>query len=510
MNIIKDWDYFWDNRSLFHLGHLPTETSNPNTTGLAELAQNDLASAVQKLLDVDHEALTKLLAYVDDCAPLKAQINEVLTHGGRIFISGCGATGRLAMMLEKLWRLQAPESMSDRVIGFIAGGDAALIKSIEGFEDHTEYAEQQIQMLGFTQNDLMIGVTEGGETPFVLGTVEYALQHSKHHPWLLYCNPDETLANVERSNQLIQSPNVHNLCLYVGNMALTGSTRMQATTVQTLALGYALFDFIQPCDARAQIKKLKKVLQNIDVHLLSALIHDEATIYKNNGLVTYQTTADLGLTVLTDTTERSPTFSTYAFENSNDDIVMASLCFLSIADAKDPETTWQNILGHPPRTLEWDFSKKDTGIERLMGFDISENAFSRRKSMFLANVHSLFQIAHDNDHLYFSNHAHQLEINTSGLSVLSTQVLLKCILNLHSTLVMALLGKFQSNIMTHVFPSNNKLIDRATRYVLYLLEQQGVTCEYDKVAQTLYNAGENMHSTESIVLKTLAKLTEKA
>ena len=285
---------------------------------------------------------------------------------------------------------------------------------------------------------------------------------------------------------------------------------MQATTVQTLALGFALFDFIQPQDARAQIKKLIAALRNINISQLTLLIHDEATIYKNNGLVTYETSADLGLTVLTDTTERSPTFSTYAFENSNDDLAMPSLCFLSITDAKDPKTTWQNILGHQPRTLEWDFSKKDTGIDRLMGFDISEHAFSRRKDLFLANVHSLFQIAHDNDHLYFSNHTHQLEINTTGLSILSTQVLLKCILNLHSTLVMALLGKFQSNIMTHVFPSNNKLIDRATRYVLYLLEQKGIICDYDEVAQALYGAGENMHSTESIVLKTLARLTKKS
>lgn len=44
----------------------------------------------------------------------------------------------------------------------MAGGDAALIKSIEDFEDHPEFAEQQLIQLGFKENDLLIGSTEGG------------------------------------------------------------------------------------------------------------------------------------------------------------------------------------------------------------------------------------------------------------------------------------------------------------------------------------------------------------
>ena len=44
----------------------------------------------------------------------------------------------------------------------MAGGDAALIKSIEDFQDHPQFAEQQVVELGFRENDLMIGSTEGG------------------------------------------------------------------------------------------------------------------------------------------------------------------------------------------------------------------------------------------------------------------------------------------------------------------------------------------------------------
>jgi len=96
---------------------------------------------------------------------LYKQINDTLETGGRIFICGCGATGRLSIVLETLWRHETnkifPE-WKERVISFMAGGDAALIKSIEDFEDHPEFAHQQLIELGFKQNDILIGSTEGG------------------------------------------------------------------------------------------------------------------------------------------------------------------------------------------------------------------------------------------------------------------------------------------------------------------------------------------------------------
>lgn len=51
----------------------------------------------------------------------------------------------------------------------MAGGDVALIKSVEDFEDHPEFAAQQMRDLGYTADDLLIASTEGGETPWVIG-----------------------------------------------------------------------------------------------------------------------------------------------------------------------------------------------------------------------------------------------------------------------------------------------------------------------------------------------------
>ncbi len=57
----------------------------------------------------------------------------------------------------------------------MAGGDSALIQSIEDFEDHPEFGERQLHNLGYNkEQDMLISSTEGGETPWVIGTAEYA------------------------------------------------------------------------------------------------------------------------------------------------------------------------------------------------------------------------------------------------------------------------------------------------------------------------------------------------
>ena len=58
--------------------------------------------------------------------------------------------------------------------------------------------------LGFGENDLLIGSTEGGETWWVIGSVWKATKISKRKPYILYGNSDETLCKtVERSREFI-------------------------------------------------------------------------------------------------------------------------------------------------------------------------------------------------------------------------------------------------------------------------------------------------------------------
>jgi N-acetylmuramic acid 6-phosphate etherase len=76
---------------------------------------------------------------------------------------------------------------------------------------------------------------------------------------------------------------------------------------------------------------------------------------------------------------------------------------------------------------------------------------------------------------------------------------------------MGRIGRFESNVRTWVRPSNNKLVDRAIRYVEFLLEQQDVKVfSYQDVCYQLFAEVERLGEGESVVLKTVAALRERA
>jgi hypothetical protein len=53
------------------------------------------------------------------------RLAETLEEGRRIYLIGCGATGRLSLSLEHLWRRRNPSS--DQVRSLMAGGDVHLL-----------------------------------------------------------------------------------------------------------------------------------------------------------------------------------------------------------------------------------------------------------------------------------------------------------------------------------------------------------------------------------------------
>ena len=228
----------------FKLGELITESSHPLTQDLSKIVNKNIGEAVSLLKKVDSSAFDKLSSKIGSLVPLHSSIKETLKENGKVFICGCGATGRLALTIEFIWRRCAPPKLKDNIIGFMAGGDCALISSIENFEDYPEFGSRQLRDLNFSQNDLFIGITEGGETPFVIGATNEATTISKRKSFFLYCNdPNELKRIAKRSQKILSNSKVSAINLEVGPMAITGSTRMQATTVQMISVGACLMHF---------------------------------------------------------------------------------------------------------------------------------------------------------------------------------------------------------------------------------------------------------------------------
>ncbi len=74
---------------------------------------------------------------------------------------------------------------------------------------------------------------------------------------------------------------------------------------------------------------------------------------------------------------------------------------------------------------------------------------------------------------------------------------------------MGLMDRYQSNVMTWVRPTNGKLVDRATRYVLSLLHENGVKAEYLDIVDRIYEYQPKLEKHECIVLKVVHSFLPK-
>jgi N-acetylmuramic acid 6-phosphate etherase len=501
-------DEFLAQAAHFQLGDLPTERPHPWTRELAAWARSDLRRALAAFRQIDRDALAALVRVSDRVGELADDMRAAFAAGNRVFLCGCGATGRLALSLEALWRQAHPGTASeDRVISLMAGGDAALVCSIEGFEDEPAFGARHLTELGFAAGDLLVSCTEGGETPYVIGATELAARLSPRRPWFLYCNPDEALIAVERSRRVLENPAVRKLCIATGPMALSGSTRLQASTVLMLAAGLPLLqgrEGVAPALAR-----LADALTRDDLLWLAGLVETESSIYEARNAVLYETDR-YAITVLTDTTERAPTFSLAPFENLADEATKPSICYLAIPAAADADAAWRALLARAPRPLEWSGCAELTGAARLLGFDFSVRAREHRARRVAGAEHHVFSVSREGDDLRLALRGVEGRIDVGGTCPLVEHTLLKLALNAHSTLVMGRLGRYQANVMTWVRPSNRKLIDRAIRYIRQLLEVTGgPMLSYEAVARECFCAMRTLERDESIVLATIAAIRAK-
>lgn len=501
-------DEFLKQKHLFQLGDLPTETPHPNTTRLSEWSQNDPLHALQVLREIDLQALHRVLSLKSELTPLFHAVADTLDQGNRIYLVGCGATGRLSLSLEFLWRQQHPGS--EQVISLMAGGDVALVHSLEGFEDFPQYGARHLRQLGFDRSDLLIGSTEGGETPYVIGAVEEATRVSRRKPQFLYCNTKQILLDkVERSCRVLSNPAIESYCLDTGPMALTGSTRMQASTVLMLTIGLAL-EFKKDVEGAFEcLKSWIHFLAESQVSSLKPFILKEAQTYQEGNYTIYMVD-EVAITAFTDTTERAPTFNLAPFDNPNHLTERHSMTYISLPGTFDALSAWEKLLARPPRPLQWPEIHTKTSESYLLSFDFSNRALAFRQAILPDVQHFPFSIQLHEGKLFFRFRDVEGTFAVSQQLPLLDHLTLKMLLNMHSTLVMGRLGRFEGNLMTWVFPSNGKLIDRAARYTQILLERAGYRqFSYDDIVRAQFGCKADLSPKESIVHKTMERLVDK-
>src|SRR5215510_3524419 len=90
-----------------------------------------------------------------------------LRYRGRLVYAGAGTSGRLAVQdgAELMPTFSWPE---DRLVLLMAGGNEALVRSVEGAEDEVGRAERLVQQYVIDGKDVLIAVAASGTTPFTL------------------------------------------------------------------------------------------------------------------------------------------------------------------------------------------------------------------------------------------------------------------------------------------------------------------------------------------------------
>ena len=356
---------FMENEKQFHLGFLPTEQSNPMTKNLDKEFAAATTRGVSNLQSVDRKVLemAKKVFASKEFAKLTSDAYDTIMNGGKIVFSGCGATGRLSILLECMWRTACVKDASlskyaNHVFSIMTGGDYALVRSVEFFEDYQSFGRRQAADLDINANDMIVAITEGGETSSVLGSLFEALDRGAK-AFLMFNNPADLLAeNLERSRKAIRDERVCVLDLFCGPMALAGSTRMQATTSEQLVAGAAIESVLHRLAGKAQLDyaaEFEKLLDQLEsaesVEAIAKYIDFEAEVYRDKALITYFAN-DYLLDIFTDTTERSPTFMLPPFRKCDDKVSPRPWAFVKNPAMTTPEV-WQNGMQRPLRCLEW-------------------------------------------------------------------------------------------------------------------------------------------------------------
>lgn len=570
-------DDFIRNETQFHLGAMITEQSHPRSRGLSQTLAADTKKGVETLLKIDDDIPPVLDRLIESApfAKLCADVQSTLSRGGRIHFSGCGATGRLSILLDAAHRrfwdrmfVRYPElkpscaAIPEQTNAVMTGGDFALIRSVESFEDYIAFGARQLRDARVGADDLLVAISEGGETSSVIGTIHAGLDAGATVHFL-FDNPAELLCEkVERSRRVISDPRVGVLDLTTGPMAVAGSTRMQATTIELIVAGmafeiglaaflreklsdaqYALFDFAS-VGAAATVARFKTMLEQFrsekNLSTMAAYVDFEADIYRRKGRVTYFAD-DYLLDIFTDTTERAPTFKTPPFRSSLDPSAPAPWAFV-----KDPRRNsreaWLHLLMREPRCITWrseDYVKMNApsriaenppklDCELLYTFKIGDEPdASRTEVMPNAAVAVLIggevrRFGRSDDPWYaaFRRLAEPFETRTllavgpetpegTAFSIqvdlpqtpldLFGHLAVKLALNNISTASIGKIGRLSSNWMAHVDASNKKLIDRSVRLIV---ELAGV--DYRTACVTLFETLEEMKSWPEERTKTIS------
>jgi N-acetylmuramic acid 6-phosphate etherase len=193
-------------------------------TDLADLDQRSPAAIVDALLAAEARVPTVVQGARDAIAETVSRVERAFAAGGRLVYLGAGTPGRLAAQDAA----ECPPTFGvapDRVMAILAGGDGAAGRAVEGAEDDDAAAARDIAAAGVGADDVVVGISASGRTPYVLAGL--AAARAAGADTVAVVNNTDSPAR-RHADVVIELP--------TGPEVVAGSTRLTAGTAQKVTL----------------------------------------------------------------------------------------------------------------------------------------------------------------------------------------------------------------------------------------------------------------------------------
>lgn len=147
-----------------------TELPNERSKDIDNLSIQDMLYLINEEEQTVAPAVKEVIPKIAEAVEL---VINSLRSGGRVIYMGAGTSGRLGMLdaSECPPTFNAPQEW---FTALIAGGEKALFQALEGVEDFDHKAGVDLEAIGLTQKNTLIGISASGSTPYVLAGLKFA------------------------------------------------------------------------------------------------------------------------------------------------------------------------------------------------------------------------------------------------------------------------------------------------------------------------------------------------
>ena len=231
-----------------------TESRSPRSAGIDSKSPLEI---VEIMNAEDAGVAAAVRATLPQVAAAVEMIAARLRAGGRLFYIGAGTSGRMGV-LDAVECVPTFGVSPELVQGVLAGGEGALVHSVEGAEDRAEMGRADLEARGLTAGDAVVGIAASGRTPYVVGALDYARAVGAGTASIACTTPAPVL-------DAAAIP----IAALVGPEVITGSTRLKAGTAQKMILNMI---------STATMIQLGKVYDNlmVDVRVSNQKLTDRA------------------------------------------------------------------------------------------------------------------------------------------------------------------------------------------------------------------------------------------